>query len=416
MSGKGFTHLHLHTQYSLLDGAIPAKKLIARCQELGMDAVAVTDHGNMFGVVDFYSQAKAAGIKPILGIEAYIAPGSRLEKGGGGGVKENAYHLILLAENLTGYQNLLKLSSIGYTEGFYYRPRIDKEVLAELSDGLICMSACIAGEVPVALRRDDIEAAKQAVQSYLDIFGKDRYFLELQDHGDEDHAQIRDKIIDLARAMDVGLVATNDVHFLNEEDFEAHDALCCINTGKKVTDAERMKYPPTVFLKSAEQMRELFADVPEACDNTLKIAERCNVEIELGAQHAPVYHPEDGSTPEDFLKRLVYEGAKTKYGKITDEIEQRIERELSVISGKGFASYFLICWDFCDYAIKNHIPIGARGSAVGTVVGYCLGVCDVDPIKYDLLFERFMDPERNEMPDIDIDICQAARPAALDYV
>ncbi|MHC4551378.1 MAG: DNA polymerase III subunit alpha [Planctomycetota bacterium] len=416
MAGKGFTHLHLHTQYSLLDGAIPAGRLFKRCAELGMDSVAITDHGNMFGVVDYYSKAKDAGVKPIIGIEAYIAPGSRHEKEGGGGVKENAYHLILLAESAAGYKNLLKLSSIGYTEGFYYRPRIDKEVLAEHAKGLICMSACIAGEVPVALRRGDFEGAEAAAQSYLDIFGKDNYFLEVQDHGDEDHAQVRERIITLARKMDVGLVATNDAHFLNKEDYEAHDALCCINTGKKVSDEERMKYPTSVYLKSPEEMRELFADVPDACDNTLKIAERCNVEIELGAQHAPVYHPEDGSTPEDFLEKLVYEGAKKKYGEITEEVDARIKRELSVISGKGFASYFLIVWDFCEYAIKHEIPIGARGSAVGTVVGYCLGVCDVDPIKYDLLFERFMDPERNEMPDIDIDICQASRPGALDHV
>ncbi len=416
MAGKGFTHLHLHTQYSLLDGAISAGRLFARCKELGMDSVAITDHGNLFGMVDFYAKAQSEGIKPILGIEAYIAPGSRHEKSGGGGVKDNAYHLILLAENDAGYKNLLKLSSIGYTEGFYYRPRIDKEILAAHSEGLICLSACIAGEVPVALRRGDAEAAEKAVNEYLDIFGKDRYFLEVQDHGDQDHAEVRLRIIELARKMDVGLVATNDVHFLNKEDYEAHDALCCINTGKKVSDTERMKYPPSVYLKSAEEMRQLFDDVPEACDNTLAIAARCNVEVELGAQHAPVYHPEDGSTPEDFLERLVYQGAKKKYGKITEEIDTRIKRELSVISGKGFASYFLIVWDFCNYAIENNIPIGARGSAVGTVVGYCLGVCDVDPIKYDLLFERFMDPERNEMPDIDIDICQVSRPGALDHV
>jgi DNA polymerase-3 subunit alpha len=416
MPGKGFTHLHLHTQYSLLDGAISAEKLFARCKELGMDAVAVTDHGNLFGVVDFYTQAKAAGIKPILGIEAYIAPGSRFEKEKGSGIKGNMSHLILLAENKAGYHNLLKLSTLGFTEGFYHRPRIDKELLAELSEGLICTTACIGGEVPKALIRNDWDAARQAVTDYLGIFGPDRFFLEIQHHANDEHPELMGQMIELAKEMGVELVATNDVHFLNEEDFEAHDALCCINTGRKVTDPERMMYPPSVFLKSPEQMRNLFADVPQACDNTLKIAERCNVEIELGAQHAPVFHPEDGSTPEDFLKRLVYEGAQKKYGQITDEIEQRIERELSVISGKGFASYFLICWDFCNYAIQNHIPIGARGSAVGTVVGYCLGVCDVDPIKYDLLFERFMDPERNEMPDIDIDICQASRPAALEYV
>ncbi|MHC5137924.1 MAG: DNA polymerase III subunit alpha, partial [Planctomycetota bacterium] len=402
--------------YSLLDGAISAKKLFARCKELGMKSVAITDHGNLFGVVDFYTQAKAAGIKPILGIEAYIAPGSRFEKEKGSGVKGNMSHLILLAENNAGYHNLLKLSTVGFTEGFYHRPRIDKEILAELSEGLICTTACIGGEVPKALIRDDWDAARQAVKDYLEIFGSDRFFLEIQQHANDEYPDLMNKMIELAEEMGVQLVATNDVHFLNEDDFEAHDALCCINTGRKVTDPERMTYPASVFLKSPEQMRELFAEVPAACDNTLKIAERCHVEIELGAQHAPVYHPEDGSTPEDFLKERVYEGAKKKYGKITDEIEERIERELSVISGKGFASYFLICWDFCNYAIENHIPIGARGSAVGTVVGYCLGVCDVDPIKYDLLFERFMDPERNEMPDIDIDICQASRPAALEYV
>ena len=416
MPGKGFTHLHLHTQYSLLDGAIPAKKLFDRCKELGMDSVAVTDHGNMFGVVDFYSQALDAGIKPILGMEAYIAPDSRFERQKGGGVKENSYHLLLLAENDTGYRNLLKLSSIGYTEGFYYRPRIDKQILAELNEGLICTTACIGGEVPTALVREDPEKARKAVQDYLEIFGPERFFLEIQQHDDDEHPDLMGNMIDLARQMGVGLVATNDVHFLNEDDYEAHNALCCINTGKKVDDSERMTYPPSVFLKSPEQMRQLFAKIPEACDNTLSIAERCNVELDLKSRHAPVYRPDDGSTPEDYLKRLVYEGAKKKYGKITEEITQRIERELSVISGKGFASYFLIVWDFCNYAIKNRIPIGARGSAVGTVVGYCLGVCDVDPIKYDLLFERFMDPERDEMPDIDIDICQASRPAALEYV
>ncbi|MHC4906481.1 MAG: DNA polymerase III subunit alpha, partial [Planctomycetota bacterium] len=416
MSGKGFTHLHLHTQYSLLDGAITAKKLFARCQELGMDSVAITDHGNMFGVVDFYTQAMEAGVKPILGMEAYIAPDSRFERQKGGGVKENTFHLLLLAENQKGYRNLLKLSSIGFTEGFYYRPRIDKQILAELNEGLICLTACVAGEVPSALVRNDWDAARKSVNDYLEIFGPERFFLEIQQHDNDEHPDLMGKMIELAGEMGVGLVATNDVHFLNEDDFEAHNALCCINTGKKVTDPERMTYPPSVFMKSPEQMRQLFAGIPEACDNTLKIAERCNVALDLTSRHAPVYRPADGSKPEDLLKRLVYEGAKKKYGKITEDIEQRIERELSVISGKGFASYFLICWDFCNYAIENHIPIGARGSAVGTVVGYCLGVCDVDPIKYDLLFERFMDPERDEMPDIDIDICQASRPAALEYV
>jgi DNA polymerase-3 subunit alpha len=416
MAGTGFTHLHLHTQYSLLDGAISAKKLFARCKELGMDSVAITDHGNMFGVVDFYMQAKEAGIKPILGMEAYIAPESRFEKQKGGGVKENAFHLILLAENLTGYRNLLKLSSIGFTEGFYYRPRIDKQILAELNEGIICASGCIAGEIPMALVRNDWDAARKAVQEYLDIFGPDRYFLEVQQHDNDEYPDLIGKMIELAGEMKVRLVATNDAHFLNKDDYEAHDALTCINTGKKVTDTERMKYPTSVYVKSSEEMRERFSACPEACDNTLMIADRCHVELDLKSRHAPVYKPEDGSTPEDCLKRLVYEGAKRKYKKATEEIEQRIERELEVISGKGFASYFLIVWDFCNYARKNNIPVGARGSAVGTVVGYCLGICDVDPIRYDLLFERFMDPQRTEMPDVDIDICQDGRPRTLDYV
>lgn len=418
MSDKGFTHLHLHSQYSLLDGAISFKRLFGRCKEYGMDAVALTDHGNMFGAVEFYIKAVAAGIKPIIGIEAYIAPGSRLEKAGGGGVKENAYHLILLAENLAGYQNLMKLSSIGYTEGFYYRPRIDKEVLAEHSEGIICTTACVAGEVPVMLARGDADKARQAAESYLKIFGDDRFFIEIQQHEspDETMPEVRQPLIDLANEMGIGTIVTNDVHFLDADDYEAHNALCCISTGKLISDESRLVYPPDVYLKSPEQMRQMFADIPEACDNTLAIAARCNIEIDLKSRHAPVYKPADNSTAEDYLTRLVMKGAQRLYGTVTPEIQERIDRELDVIEGKGFSSYFLIVWDFCNYARENNIPVGARGSAVGTVVGYCLGICDVDPIKYDLLFERFMDPERDEMPDIDIDICQASRAQTLDYV
>ncbi len=417
MSDKGFTHLHLHTMYSLLDGAIHPDRLFARCKELGMDSVAITDHGNMFGVVDFYRHGRDAGIKPILGMEGYIAPGSRLDKQGGGGVKENAYHLILLAENTTGYKNLLRLSSIGFTEGFYYRPRIDKEVLAEFHEGLICTTACVAGEVPSALARGDEAAAKAAVEWYLKLFGDKRFFIEVQQHAaKDDMPDVRQPLIDLARKMGVGLVATNDVHFLNADDFQAHKALCCISTGKKITDPDAMEYPPDVYLKSPAEMREMFFDVPDACDNTLEIAGRCDVQIDLKSRHAPVYVPPDGSTPEEFLTKLCKEGVKKRYGKVTPEVKQRLQRELEVIEGKGFSSYFLIVWDFCNYAWKNRIPVGARGSAVGTVVGYCLGICDVDPIRYDLLFERFMDPERNEMPDIDIDICQDGRARVLEYV
>ena len=413
---KGFTHLHLHSQYSLLDGAIPFGRLFERCKQLGMDSVAITDHGNLFGAVDFYLQAREAGIKPIIGIEAYIAPQSRFEKKGGGGVKENAYHLILLAQTTAGYKNLLKLGSIGYTEGFYYRPRIDKEILAELNEGLICTSACISGEVAVALARDDMEGARKAAEDYLRIFGPERFFIEIQDHESSEYGHIRHKLVELARQMGVGLVATNDVHFLDADDHYAHQVLCCISTGKKITDPDRMIYPPDVYFKSGGQMRELFADVPEACDNTMAIAQRCDVELDLNGRHAPIYHPKDGVSAEEYLTKLVNEGAVKRYGKITVEIGERIGRELEVIEGKGFSSYFLIVWDFCQFAREHNIPVGARGSAVGTVVGYCLGICDVDPIRYDLLFERFMDPERNEMPDIDIDLCQDGRAKVLEYV
>jgi DNA polymerase-3 subunit alpha len=416
MTEQGFVHLHLHTQYSLLDGAISCERLFARCKELGMDTVAMTDHGNLFGAIDFYTTAKAVGIKPILGIEAYIAPASRFEKQKGGGIKENAFHLILLAENNAGYKNLLKLSSIGYTEGFYYRPRIDKEILAQYNEGLICMTACVKGEVPATLLQSGEAAARQAVEEYLKIFGINRFFIEIQEHENSEHPQLNQMLMDLAQKMSVGVVATNDVHFLDADDHKAHAVLCCISTGKKITDADRMIYPPDVFLKSPQQMRQLFSYAPQACDMTVEIARRCDVELDLKSRHAPTYHPADGSGAEEFLSKLVYEGVKKRYKKITPEIQERIERELEVIFGKGFASYFLIVWDFCNFARENNIPAGARGSAVGTVVGYCLGICDVDPIRYDLLFERFMDPERNEMPDVDIDICQDGRARVLEYV
>ncbi len=446
MANKGFTHLHLHSQYSLLDGAIRFDELLKRCKQLKMDSVAVTDHGNMFGAVEFYTKATAAHIKPILGIEAYVAPRSRFDRQKSS-ISDAAYHLILLAENNTGYRNLLKLASAGYTEGFYYRPRIDKDILAELNEGLIATSGCLKGEIATLLANGDESRAVAAAESYLKIFGPDRFFIEIQNHEDDSSLvtrdpslesgdrnrepgtrnyeargtshqsrQIREALINLAKKMGLGLVATNDVHFLEEDDHEAHNCLCCISTGKNADDPGRMIYPEDVYLKSPEQMRQLFAETPEACDNTLAIARRCNIELDLKRRHAPRFRPSDGSTPEEFLTKLCYEGAKQRYGKIAGEIKERLDRELDVIESKGFASYFLIVWDFCDYAHKNNIPAGARGSAVGTVVGYCLGLCDVDPIRYDLLFERFMDPQRNEMPDVDIDICQAGRAKIIDYV
>ncbi len=411
---KGFTHLHLHSEYSLLDGAIRFDKLLQKCKDTNMNAIAVTDHGNMFGAIEFHTKAKSAGVKPIIGIEAYIAPASRFEKQKTN-ISDASYHLVLLAENNAGYKNLLKLATIGYTEGFYYRPRIDKEILAELNEGLICCSACLSGELATLLSRGDEKGALAAAESYVKIFGNDRFFVEIQSHENDDTGT-REALVSLAKKMGLPLVATNDAHFLNEDDYEAHNCLCCISTGKMADDPNRMVYPKDIFVKTPEQMRQLFTDVPEACDNTLAIAERCNIKIDLKTRHAPGFEPADGSTPEKFLTKLCYENTKKIYGKITDQIKKRLDRELEVIESKGFASYFLIVWDFCKYAHDNNIPVGARGSGVGTLVGYCLGLCDVDPLKYDLLFERFMDPERDEMPDIDIDICQANRPKIIDYV
>ncbi|MHC4754047.1 MAG: DNA polymerase III subunit alpha [Planctomycetota bacterium] len=414
MSSKGFTHLHLHSQYSLLDGAISFRNLFKHCEKLGMDSVAITDHGNMFGAVEFYTKALKAGIKPILGIEAYVAPDSRFNRDKCS-IKDAAYHLILLAENNAGFQNLLKLSSSGFLEGFYYRPRIDKEILSEFNEGIIATSACLKGEIAWYLNNRDEKGAMAAAESYLAIFGPDRFFIELQSH-ENDEPHVMEGLIDIARKLGVGTVATNDVHFLDEDDYDAHNCLCCISTGKMADDPNRMIYPRDIFLKSSDQMRDLFNNVPESCDNTLVISNRCNVKLDLKTRHAPGFKPPNDSSPEDFLTAQVYEGAKERYGKITEEIKSRIDRELEVIEGKGFSSYFLINWDFCRWAHQNGIPVGARGSGVGTIVGYCLGLCDIDPLKYDLLFERFMDPERDEMPDIDIDICQANRPKIIDYV
>lgn len=410
---NGFVHLHLHSQYSLLDGAISPAKLMPYCQSQSMDSVAITDHGNMFGALDFYLKANSAGIKPIIGIEAYISPTSRFDKQGS--IKGSSYHLILLAENVTGYHNLMKLSSIGYMEGFYYRPRIDKEILAEFSEGLICSSACISGELARLIASGDKAAAKASAAQYAKIFGDNNFFVEIQRH-ENDEPDVTAGLIELANEMGLPLLATNDCHYLTLDDYEAHNCLCCISTGKNYDDPARMIYPSDLFVKSPAQMRDLFSDVPSACDNSVSIANRCNVEIDLSGRHTPLYKPDNGDKPESFLTELVYKNAKKIYGEITSQIKARIDRELEVIEGKGFSSYFLIVWDFCNYAKSNNIPVGARGSAVGTIVGYCLGFCNVDPLKYDLLFERFMDPERDEMPDVDIDICQRGRQEIIDYV
>ncbi len=413
---ESFVHLHVHTHYSLLDGATRIKQLVASAKEMAMPAVAITDHGNLFGAVELYREAMKHGVKPIIGCEVYMAPGHRREKQARG-MSEASYHLLLLAMNRTGYANLMKLCSIAYREGFYYRPRIDKEVLAEFNEGLLCTSTCLGGEVPQALVNEDRAAAEEIAKTYLSIFGPDRFLIELQDHGMPEQQMINPELIDMAKRVGIGCVATNDVHYLRHEDVEAHDVLCCISTGKLVDEPDRFKFPTDqFFLKSPQEMRHLFRDCPEAIDNTLRIADLCNLDLDLSTRHAPVYEPPEKKAPGTYLHELVYEGARQRYDEITDELRERIDYELRVIESKGFSSYFLIVWDFVNYARAQGIPCGARGSGCSSVVGYCLGLSTPDPMRYGLYFERFMDPDRDEMPDIDIDICQNGRAEVIDYV
>ena len=415
-SSGSFVHLHLHTHYSLLDGATRITDLMQRVKALAMPAVAMTDHGNLFGAIEFYEAARKAGVKPIIGCEVYMAPGDRRARESGG-MKEASSHLLLLACNRTGYQNLLKLASIAYLEGFYYKPRIDREVLAAHSEGLICTSTCLGGEIPQALLRENPQQARKIAEAYLRIFGPDRFFIELQDHGLKEQAQTNPELADLARQLGVGLVAANDVHYLEPGDVEAHDVLCCINTGAKVSDADRFRFESDQFyLKTPEEMRALFRDYPEAVDNTLRIADQCDLDLDFTKRYAPVYRLPDARTDKEYLRELVYEGAARRYGALTDEIRERIDYELGVIADKGFSSYFLIVWDFMHYAREQGIPCSARGSGCSSVVSYCLGISAPDPLRYGLYFERFMDPDRDEMPDIDVDICQEGRGRVIEYV
>lgn len=424
MSSPQFVHLHVHTHYSLLDGATRIGALVDRAKEFGMPAVAISDHGNLFGAIEFYSACKNAGIKPIIGCEMYLARGHHKSRDAQDGKEQ--FHLLLLAQNLAGYRNLLKLSSLGFTEGFYRKPRIDKEQLCEFSDGLICTSTCIGGEVPQALLHRDRKFANQAAETYLDIFGADRFFVELQDHNMEEQQTLNPELVDMANKFGVGLIATNDVHYLEHDDVEAHDVLCCINTGRKVADEDRFKFPSDQFyFKDAEEMAKLFPDHPEALSNTLRIADMCDLELDLSSRHAPVYRVPDevvstdtGAklTDAEYLRKLVYDGAAERYDEITDELRERIDYELGVITSKGFASYFLIVWDCVNYAREHGIPVGARGSGCSSVVGYCLYISTPDPMRYGLYFERFMDPDRDEMPDIDLDICQNGRQQLIEYV
>ena len=412
-----FTHLHVHTEYSLLDGASKIPELVHQAKELGMDSIAITDHGVMYGVIDFYRAAKKEGIKPIIGCEVYVAPGSRFDKEAG--KNENRYyHLVLLAENDTGYHNLMKIVSRGFTEGYYYKPRVDREVLQEFHEGIIALSACLAGEVATYLRQGFYEEAKKAALEHVEIFGGNNYFLELQDHGIDDQQTVNQGLLRMSQETGIPLVATNDIHYVKKEDAEAHDILLCIQTGKKVADEDRMRYEGgQYYLKSPEEMEALFPYAKQALENTGKIAERCNVEIVFGEQKVPKYEVPEGFTSYSYLKALCQEGLERRYDPVTSQLQERLDYELSTIETMGYVDYFLIVWDFIKYAKDHGIAVGpGRGSAAGSIVSYCLEITNIDPIRFNLLFERFLNPERVTMPDIDVDFCYERRQEVIDYV
>ncbi len=412
-----FTHLHVHTEYSLLDGSSKIKELTARAKELGMDSLAITDHGVMYGVIDFYRAAKEVGIKPILGCEVYVAPGSRFDRENTGG-EDRYYHLVLLAENDQGYKNLMKIVSKGFVEGFYYKPRVDYEVLETYHEGVIALSACLAGEVQKYLARGMYEEAMRSAQRYEGIFGKNNFFLELQDHGLPEQKMVNQGLLRLSRDTGIELVATNDIHYTFAEDEKAHDILLCIQTGKKVADEDRMRYAGgQYYCKSEEEMQALFPYAREALENTHKIAERCNVEIEFGVTKLPKYEVPEGFDSWTYLNHLCWEGFKTRYPKDDGTLSRRLDYELDVIRTMGYVDYFLIVWDFINYARSKDIMVGpGRGSAAGSIVSYTLGITNIDPVRYNLLFERFLNPERVSMPDIDVDFCYERRQEVIDYV
>lgn len=412
-----FTHLHVHTEYSLLDGSSKIKELIHQTKELGMDSIAITDHGAMYGVIDFYKAARAEGIKPIIGCEIYVTTGSRFDKDSRKG-EHRYYHLVLLAENNTGYHNLMKIVSRGFTEGFYYKPRVDYEVLERYSEGIIALSACLAGEVATYIREEHYEKAKETALKLQDIFGEGHFFLELQDHGISEQTKVNTALLRMSKETGIELVATNDIHYTYKEDAEAHDILLCIQTGKKVQDEDRMRYEGgQYYLKSPEEMQRLFPYAAQALENTGKIAQRCNVEIVFGEQKVPKYEVPQGYTAVSYLTHLCEEGIKRRYPDVTKELRERLEYELKTIENMGYVDYFLIVWDFIHYAKENGIAVGpGRGSAAGSIVAYCLEITDIDPIRYQLLFERFLNPERVSMPDIDVDFCYERRQEVIDYV
>ena len=412
-----FTHLHVHTEYSLLDGSSKIKELTARAKELGMDSMAITDHGVMYGVIDFYRAAREAGIKPILGCEVYVAPGSRFDRESGAG-DDRYYHLILLAENSAGYKNLMKIVSKGFVDGFYYKPRVDLELLSTYHEGIIALSACLAGEVQKYLARGMYEEAKRSALRYYEIFGKDHFYLELQDHGIPEQKMVNQGLMRLSQDTGLELVATNDVHYTYAEDAKAHDILLCIQTGKKVADEDRLRYEGgQYYCKSEEEMRKLFPYAKEAIDNTHKIAERCNVEIEFGVTKLPKYEVPEGFDSWTYLNHLCREGFKDRYPDDDGTLSRRLDYELGVIRTMGYVDYFLIVWDFINYARSQNIMVGpGRGSAAGSIVSYTLGITNIDPVRYNLLFERFLNPERVSMPDIDVDFCYERRQEVIDYV
>mgnify|MGYP002782785333 FL=1 len=412
-----FAHLHVHTEYSLLDGSNKIKEYVGRVKELGMNSAAITDHGVMYGVIDFYRAAKAAGIKPILGCEVYVAPNSRFDRELAGG-EDRYYHLVLLAENNTGYANLMKIVSKGFVEGYYYKPRVDKEVLRTYSEGIIALSACLAGEVQRYISKGLYDEAKNKALEYEEIFGKGNYFLELQDHGIPEQAFVNQKLMQMSEELGIELVATNDVHYTYAEDEKPHDILLCIQTGKKLADENRMRYEGgQYYVKSPEQMAALFPYALQALENTQKIADRCNVEIEFGVTKLPKYEVPDGMTSWEYLNKLCFEGLERRYGNPGEELKERLTYELDTIHNMGYVDYFLIVWDFINYAKTHGIAVGpGRGSAAGSIVSYCLEITDIDPIRYQLLFERFLNPERVTMPDIDVDFCYERRQEVIDYV
>ena len=412
-----FTHLHVHTEYSLLDGSNKIKEYVAQVKKLGMDSCAITDHGVMYGCIDFYKECRSQGIKPILGCEVYVAPHSRFDRDNSAR-EDRYYHLVLLAENNQGFANLTHIVSAGFTDGYYYKPRVDKEILRKYHEGIICLSACLAGEIPKAITRGDYEGARKAAYEYRDIFGEDNFFLELQDHGIPEQRHVNRQLVRMHDEDGFPLVCTNDCHYTYKEDVDSHDILLCIQTGKKVMDEDRLRYEGgQYYVKSPEEMASLFRFVPEAVMNTEKIAERCDVTITFGERKLPKFDVPEGYDSWSYLNKLCHDGVAERYHPVSREIEERLTYELDTIRSMGFVDYFLIVWDYVKYARDHGIPVGpGRGSAAGSVVSYSLGITDLDPLRYNLLFERFLNPERVTMPDIDMDFCFERRQEVIDYV